>query len=86
VARDGHADTHSHLSPRQLEVTGCCQARAAAVEAAEHESRLTQIDAHLSGLEARMSSLEARMTITMSALGLTLTLTLAVLAKLFAMH
>ena len=62
------------------------QARAAAVEVAEHESRLTQIDAHLSGLEARMSSLETRMTITMSALGLNLALTLAVLAKLFAMH
>ena len=62
------------------------QARAAAVEATEHENRLTQIDAHLSGLEARMSSLEARMTITMSALGFNLTLILAVLAKLFAMH
>ena len=62
------------------------QARAAAVEAAEHESRLTQIDAHLSGLEARMRSLEASMTITMWALGLNLALTLAVLAKLFAMH
>ena len=46
----------------------------------------SQIDAHLSGLEARMSSLETRMTITMSALGLNLALTLAVLAKLFAMH
>jgi len=33
-----------------------------------------------------MSSLEARMTITMSALGFNLTLILAVLAKLFAMH
>ena len=46
----------------------------------------SQIDAHLSGLEARMSSLEARTTITMLALGLNLALTLAVLAKLFAMH
>jgi hypothetical protein len=33
-----------------------------------------------------MNSLEARMTITMSALGLNLALTLAVLAKLFAIH
>ena len=46
----------------------------------------SQIDAHLSGLEARMRSLEASMTITMWALGLNLALTLAVLAKLFAMH
>jgi len=62
------------------------QARSAAVEAAEHESRLATIDARLSGIEARMSSLEARTTITMLALGLNLALTLAVLAKLFAMH
>ena len=33
-----------------------------------------------------MNSLEARMTIMMSALGLNLALTLAVLAKLFALH
>jgi len=33
-----------------------------------------------------MSSLEARTMITMLALGLNLALTLAVLAKLFAMH
>jgi hypothetical protein len=62
------------------------QARAAAVEAAEHESPLATIHARLSGLETRRSSLKARTMIMMLALGLNLALTLAVLAKLFAMR
>ena len=55
------------------------QARAAAVEAAEHETRLGAIKAKLSALESRVSMLTWVM-------GINLTLTAVILAKLFTLR
>ena len=55
------------------------QARAAAVEAAEHEVRLGAIEAKLTALESRVSMLTWVM-------GINLTLTAVILAKLFTLR
>ena len=58
----------------------------AAVEAAEHETRLGAIEGRLTALESHMTALEDRMTMLMWGLGINLTLTAVILAKLFTLR
>jgi hypothetical protein len=62
------------------------KARAAAVEAAEHETRLGAIEAKLSTLEARITVLEAKISMLTWITGLNLAITLAMLAKLLTLR
>ncbi len=62
------------------------QARAAAVEAAEHESRFAAIESRLSQLDGRLVALEGRVTMLTWVVGINIALTAAVLAKLLTLH
>lgn len=62
------------------------QARAAAVEAAQHESCFNDIESRLSAVEGRLVALESRVTMLSWMVGVNVALTAAILAKLLTLR